>query len=121
MDGQVASFREVEDLVFKFETVLRKHGIVIQPNSQLDTACLAVIDSVFKHEQPETREEMTDIRPALAYALGLWEFMKKIVRLEKHPDFEQLVPHLEQMNDGGFLQNIKAGDRELTGSEEHTS
>ena len=114
MDGQIASFRDVESLMFEFKAVLKRCGIDVRPDSQLGRACLAVMDSLSKHEQPEVRDPRADIRPALTYALGLWEFMKKIVRLQNHSDFKELIPHLHQMNDGGFLQNLKAGAKEGT-------
>jgi len=84
MDGQISSFRDVESLMFEFEAVLNRCGIEVKPDSQFGRACLAVLDSLSKHEQPQVRDARADIRPTLTYALGLWEFMKNIVRLQNH-------------------------------------
>jgi hypothetical protein len=114
MNGQLASFADVQNMMFQFEQVLHQHDIAVRPGSQLDRSCLSVMDTLFQHEHSSARDEYADVRPIFSHALGLWEFAKKIVRLSSHPDFGVLVPHLKQMNDGGFLQNIRAGDRERT-------
>jgi hypothetical protein len=62
--GQVASFREVENLIFRFEEILKSHGIPIVSGSQLDVSCMNVLKTVILHEI----EKPVIIRPVLTFA-----------------------------------------------------
>ena len=104
--GQVATFEQLEEMVEEFKKVLLKCGIGIEPGSELDRMCLAVENVLAKHKRPELRDPKEDIRIVYAYILALWVFMVKIIRLQTHPDFKQLIPHLKLLNEGSLNQNI---------------
>ncbi|MCX6995799.1 MAG: hypothetical protein NTV49_01620 [Kiritimatiellaeota bacterium] len=108
MLGQLASFTDLEVLAFDFERVLKKHGVKISNGTELESAVLAVIDLLGKGLYPGLRDPLQDIRPYFSDILGLWTFMTKIVRLQNHKDFKQLVPHLELLNNGKVVQNQKS-------------
>ena len=105
MTGQVASFVEIEGQVAEFERILKSHGLVIQPGSDLEAACLSVTDVLGKHQSPELRNPHEDIRLVFTELLGIWSFLTKIIRLATHPNFSQFVEHLKLLNEGTVAQN----------------
>src|SRR6267143_2223721 len=100
MTGQGASFEEIEGQVKEFEQILKAHGLVIQPGSDLEAACLSVTDVLGKHHSPELRDPREDIRLVFTEVLGIWSFLTKIVRLSTHPGFSQFIEHLKLLNEG---------------------
>lgn len=106
--GQVASCAELEQLVFAFEAVLDRFGIPIQSGSELEAACCAVFEVMGKNSNAQIRDLQEDIRQVFTEVLGIWSFLKKIVRLEDHPCFPQFVPHLALLNKGTVVQNKRA-------------
>lgn len=103
--GQVASFEGLEKQVELFEQILKMHGVAIKPGSDLESACLSVVDTVSKNRNPEFINALEDVRPRFTEILGIWSFLTKIVRLHNHRTFRQFVPHLELLNEGPVIQN----------------
>lgn len=103
--GQVASFQVMETLVFDFEKVLQRHGISIQTGSELEGACCSVLEVLGKHNNKAILDPMEDVRKVYTEVLGIWTFLKKIVRLQNHPNLDQFVPHLALLNKGTVIQN----------------
>ena len=106
--GQVTPFEELEQLVFAFEAVLKRFGIPIQSGSELEGACCSVLEVLGKNKNAQIRDQQEDIRHVFTEVLGLWSFLKKIVRLEGHACFSQFVPHLALLNTGTVVQNKRA-------------
>jgi hypothetical protein len=106
--GQVASYAEVEQLVFAFEAVLDRFGIPIQSGSEREGACCSVLEVLSKNQNTHIRDPQEDIRHVFTEVLGIWSFLKKIVRLEGHACFSQFVPHLALLNKGTVVQNKRA-------------
>lgn len=103
--GQASSIEELEQLVFAFEAVLKRFGISIQSGSELEGACCSVLEVLGKNQNTQIRDTQEDIRHVFTEVLGLWSFLKKIVRLEDHACFSQFVPHLALLNKGTVVQN----------------
>ena len=103
--GQVATFEEIETLVDKFELVLNQHGVTIESGSDLEAACLSVLEVLVKRQELNLRNPHEDIRAILTEVLGIWTFLTKTVRLKDHPNFNQFVPHLKLLNKGTVVQN----------------
>lgn len=101
-------YREMEQLVFAFEAVLRRHGVQIKSGSDLERICLAVVEVLAKKQDPALQHPLEDIRPYFADVLGIWVFMNKLVRLKDHSDFDQVIPHLALLNEGGVPQNVRS-------------
>src|SRR6266700_6802575 len=114
--GQVASFAELERLVESFEQVLKREGIPIRTGSDLEAACLSVLEVLGKHRNPDLRNPHEDIRLVFTELLGIWTFLTKIVRLANHPGFPQFISHLRLLNEGTVVQN-----KSLRASEEATN
>ena len=108
-----SSADSVETLMFEFEDVLRSHGILIHTDSALDRTCLTIMANALKRGQTDLLDPSNDPRLPFAYALGLWQLMMKVVRLRDHPDFPQIVPHLREINNGSFAQNVGAEIRDM--------
>lgn len=106
--GQVSSYAEIEQLVFAFEAVLGRFGIRIQSGSELEGACCSVLEVLGKNENAHICDPQEDIRLVFTEILGIWTFLKKIVRLESHPGISQFAPHLALLNKGTVGQNKRA-------------
>jgi len=106
--GQVASLEYLEKLVVEFEQVLKSLGILIKNGSELEKACLSVIALLSKNQDENVRNHREDIREIYTEVLGIWLFLQKIVRHQKHPSFAQFVPHLALLNDGTVIQNTRS-------------
>ena len=106
--GQVASYAELEKLVLAFEAVLDRFGIPIQPGSELEGACYSVLEVLGKNQNAHICDPQEDIRLVFTEVLGIWSFLKKIIRLEGHTCFSQFVPHLALLNKGTVVQNRRA-------------
>lgn len=103
--GQVASFVELQQLVFDFESVLKKFGVSIQSGSELEGACCSVLEILGKNQNDAVRDPNEDIREVFTEVLGIWAFLKRVVRLQNHGCFPQFVPHLNLLNKGTVVQN----------------
>ena len=79
-------FEDVEKLLFDFEETLKKHDVKIQPGSNLDTVCLAVLDLLHKKNTPQLVDPKRDLRHYFAGILGVKTFMTKVVALRDHVD-----------------------------------
>ena len=106
--GQVASFEELDQLVNAFEAVLKRFGILIQSGSELEGACCSVLEVLGKNQNAHICDPQEDIRLVFTEILGIWTFLKKIVRLESHPGISQFAPHLALLNEGTVGQNKRA-------------
>lgn len=106
--GQVASFKDLQQLVFDFEQVLKSFGVPIKNGSELEKACFAVLDLLGKSQDVNIRNHREDIRQIYTEVLGIWLFLQKIVRHQKHPSFARFVPHLALLNDGTVIQNTQS-------------
>lgn len=106
--GQVASYAELEQLVYAFEEVLRRFGIPIQPGSELEKACCSVLEVMGKSQNAHICDPQEDIRHEFREVLGIWVFLRQIVRLKDHACFPQFAPHLALLNKGTVVQNTQA-------------
>lgn len=106
--GQVASFEELVQLVDTFEVVLKRFGILIRSGSELEGACCSVLEVLGKNQNAHICDPQEDIRLVFTEILGIWTFLKKIVRLESHPGISQFAPHLALLNKGTVGQNKRA-------------
>lgn len=103
--GQVASYEELEQLVYEFEEVLKRFGIPIQSGSELEKAYCAVLDMMGKSQKAHIGDPQEDIRSVFREVLGIWLFLRQIVRLQGHVSFSTFVPHLLLLNKGTVVQN----------------
>jgi hypothetical protein len=102
------SLEDASNRVINFQDLLRKHGITISPNSELDRISYIVLEQYEKHKHPELRNSMVDIRPEIREALGLNDFIIKIIAVSGHPDFDKLVPHLRLLNSSSIPQTTRS-------------
>lgn len=105
--GQVTTYSELEQLVYAFEEVLKQFDIRIQPGSELEKAYHSILDENHKSQNTHTCDPQEDIRLARREILGVWVFLRQIVRLKDHECFPQFVPHLALLNKGTVVQNTR--------------
>jgi hypothetical protein len=103
--GQGASYEQLEQLVYAFEEVLKRFGIPIQPGSELQKAYCAVLDMMGKSQKLHIGDPQEDIRLVRREVLGIWLFLRQIVRLKGHVSFSTFLPHLALLNKGTVAQN----------------
>ncbi len=62
MLGNLLAYEDMEQLVFAFEDLLKKHGLQVANGSDLERTCLAVVDILAKKHQPALLNPMQDMR-----------------------------------------------------------
>jgi len=112
--GQVAAYEEYEELeqlVYEFEEVLKRFGIPIQPGSELAKVCYSILEGKNKNKNKNQNayicDPQEDIRHVFREVLGIWLFLRQIVRLKGHVSFSTFVPHLALLNKGTVVQNTQ--------------
>jgi hypothetical protein len=105
--GQVVTYLELEQLVYAFEEVLKRFGIPIQSGSELEKAYYYVLDVMGKSQKAHIGDPQKDIRHVFREVLGIWLFLRQIVRLQGHVSFSTFVPHLALLNKGTVVQNTQ--------------
>lgn len=103
--GQVSSFQQLEKLICEFEAALSRHGVPIRSGSDLEGACCSILEVLAKHQDRTIRNPQEDVRQVFTEVLGIWIFLKKVVRLQNHPCFPSFGPHLNLLNEGTVVQN----------------
>jgi hypothetical protein len=103
--GRVASLEELQALVDDFKNVLNRFGVEIMAGSNLEAACLSVVEVFAKHKQPRLRSGQDDFRKLFGDVLGIWSLLKLTVQFQDHPTFQSFVPHLALLNKGTVVQN----------------
>lgn len=106
--GQVISFEQLQLLNEEFEQALLRYGINIESGSDLEAACLSVLEIFGRRANPQINNPHEDIRVIYTEVLGIWIFLAKIVRLHYHQDFNQFIPHLKLLNKGTVAQNKRS-------------
>lgn len=101
------SYQEASLMVEQFERILNSVGIKIETGSDLERICLNVVDMLERHIKPELPNPIDDFRTYYSEVLGLNDLIAKIIRVENHPCFSNLIPHLKLLNEASVPQNIK--------------
>lgn len=105
--AQVATCPEIEQLFYEFEEALKQFGIPIQPGSELEGAYFSVRELMGKNQDVHICDPQEDIRHGFREVLGIWVFLRQIVRLKDHVSFSTFVPHLTLLNKGTVVQNMR--------------
>ena len=91
-------FDTSEQDIFDFEKLLNDHGLTIQANSDLARISLAVLETNAKHKKEIQHDDNIDIRYIFSDVAGIVDFVKQILKHKSHPDFNQIIPHLQLLN-----------------------
>jgi hypothetical protein len=103
----VTSFAENDRLAEALEALLKRHGIDLDRDSDLERVCLGVKRLLDMHIAAiESSNE--DLRGLFRDAVGFRHLAQMIVKSESLPGFDKMVPHLELLNRGSALQNTRA-------------
>jgi len=94
-------FDTSEQLIFDFENLLKDNGLVIKKDSDLEKISFAILETNSKHKKEIIHDNSIDIRDLFSDVAGLVDIVGKIVKNKTHPDFKQLLPHLEVLNKAG--------------------
>lgn len=92
------SFYEGQDVVLKFESLLKANGIEIEYGGDLETKYWSVFEVLFRFEQHKKREDSEDYRSLFRDFSALFDLALKIMSIKDHQDFPRLLPHLRKLN-----------------------
>lgn len=100
------SFQQASDEMSKFEQILDKSGIKIKNGSELERIGLNIYDVLYEHKFPSSQVLNRDIRHWLREVLGMNHLIQRIIKVEKHPAFDEIIAHLKLLNDCTPVQSI---------------
>lgn len=97
------SFERAAEVVDQFISLLADRGIDLKPGSNAESEALAMADVLEMWRNPVVRP--SDPRPVARAAMGFVDLAGKVVGVKDHPNFNQLVSHLEMLSKTTVLQN----------------
>lgn len=97
------SFERAAEVVGQFIDLLAEHGVDLRRGGAAEGEALAMIDVLDMWKSPARRP--TDPRPIARAAMGFVDLAGKVVGVKDHPDFGQLIPHLQMLSKTTVLQN----------------
>lgn len=105
----LTSFKDARDHVHKFEEILRRWNISIEPGSELESVCLLIQDMEDRRQKKSSIDPMEDIRPSFRRACGLIEFVKTFVNQNDIRELKDFIPHIELLNNAksAGAQNVR--------------
>lgn len=101
-------FYEGQNLVLAFEDLLSKNGINISQSSDLESKFLSVFDVLFHFEERDRLDPQGDYRSLFRDFSALYDLSLKVLSVQSHSDFEQLLPHLKKLNECSIAQNERS-------------
>lgn len=101
-------FYEGQSLIISFEELLTNNGIRISKDCDLESKFLSVFDVLFNFEKRERLNQEEDYRALFRDFAALYDLSLKILSVQTHKNFEQLIPHLEKLNTCSIAQNSKS-------------
>lgn len=101
-------FYEGQSLIIAFEELLTKHGIKVSKNCDFESKFLSVFDVLFHFEDRERLNQGEDYRSLFRDFAALYDLSLKILSVQTHENFGQLIPHLEKLNTCSIAQNDKS-------------
>src|SRR5688500_7646416 len=100
--------REVDALFNEFEALLMRHGARVPTGSTLEEALLFArqLHYIRREGAPLPDLEPNEEDDMFRRVAWLWAMAPKLIRLEGHPDFGEIVPHLRLVVQGEFAQSV---------------
>ena len=84
--------------IFDFEQLLKDNGLTIKTGSNLERVSFAVLEANAKANKEIEHDNSIDIREFISDVTGIIDFVKKILKHKNHPNFQQIIPHLNLLN-----------------------
>ena len=91
---------EARRLAEELKALLRGWGITVRPGSTLEDAILSIYEIDRCRETLEVDSSGDEVRRLFQDLMSVADVAHKLLRVRKHRDFEQLVPHLAKLNTG---------------------
>ncbi len=93
------TYEELQELLFRFESVLQSNGVRIEAGSSLERVSLQVMSMLEKYEtEIQKQKDRVAIRDYFMEYMGYSDFIGKIVNCSESEHFEKLMPHLRLLN-----------------------
>ena len=106
------TYSEWEMLVWDLEKILKHHGIKVPSKSAFEEAALTLTEMEYLRQNPAAYDCTVDSREKWRQALSLADLAEKIILVQNHPDFPQLVPHLQLLARDSDLSQFSFTPRE---------
>jgi hypothetical protein len=94
------------EVVDQFINILAEHAVDLRHGSAFENEALAMLDVLDLWKNPDRRP--SDPRPIARAAMGFVDLAGKVVGCKDHPDFDQLIPHLQMLSKTTVLQNASS-------------
>jgi len=106
------SFSETARLARDFEALLIAKGIDIAPGGVLEDLLLSTAEVEYLQRRLTAVDPRADIRELFQKLIGIADLVKKIVVLQAHANFDELLGHLRLLNGSDPLQTKQARYRD---------
>jgi hypothetical protein len=104
MGDKAYSFSYSDSLLLEFKQLLRRHGIDVESGSKLDQALDSVLQVILRYLEPQSGDDQTaQSQEHLRDLVGVHDLVSKIIQVQGHENFEELVPHLRKLNKSAVL------------------
>ena len=102
-------FEQDLQAVYQFEKLLNQYNLEISEDSSLDKACIEIVRVVEAAKDQIKLDAEKDFRDTWRVLSGITDFIRKVLSVKDHPDFPQLLSHIELLLDpnAGIVQTIK--------------
>jgi hypothetical protein len=106
--GQGYAYEHAQQNALDLESLLRQHGLEVRSGSILEKVVLSTFDIIYRKQKSGTPPADEDIRIGYRNLIGINELSSLLLAVREHPDFGQLIPHLQLLNEGAALQNVRS-------------
>jgi hypothetical protein len=106
--GEGYPYERAQQNALELEALLRQHGLTVRLGSALEQVVLSTFDIVYRKQGSGKVPAAEDIRIGYRNLIGVNELSSLLLSVRDHPDFGQLIPHLQLLNEGMALQNVRS-------------
>lgn len=101
-------FQEGQDIIIEFERILKDNGIDVRIDSDMESKFLSTFDILFNFNSGNDLPSNVDKRTYFRDFSALYDLALKVISVEDHNDFNQLIPHLKLLNECSISQSAKS-------------
>ncbi|GEM_PF-3459207 len=109
----IYSLESAAERLASFDTLLAKYGIRYDKTSVFYKSAYHILEMLEAHKRTIEINEHEDLRPLFREALGLNDFIAKILNVQTHRNFDRLVPHLKKITKGSPVLTVSATNKDL--------
>lgn len=104
----IYSLETAAERLSEFDKLLAQYGIAYDKNKIYYRSAYRVLEMLEAHKKKIELNEHEDIRPLIREAIGLNDFLVKILSVKDLANFKLLIPHLRKIAKGSLAQTVSA-------------